>query len=66
MVKKFAFCLLLALSSVLCYGQDPEFSQFYANHPVLKATSIAERELRIQICKATAQVLKNGLGMLAD
>jgi arginyl-tRNA synthetase len=40
------------------------FNQFYNKHPVLKAESAPLIGARLELIKATAQVLKNGLNLL--
>lgn len=40
------------------------FNEFYHKHPVLKAESGEEREKRLALVKATANVLEKGLGLL--
>lgn len=40
------------------------FNSFYESTPVLQETDLAKKNLRLAIISATAQVLKNGLGLL--
>ena len=45
------------------YELAQRFNTFYANCPVLDASE-EEKGIRLALARATAQVLKNGLGLL--
>jgi arginyl-tRNA synthetase len=47
-----------------CYTTAREFGIFFEQCPVLKAESADQRSARLALVQATAQALKNGLGLL--
>ncbi len=55
------------LPNVLCnylFELAQTFNAFYQEIPILKEDDEAKRAMRLNLIKATAQVLKNGLGLL--
>jgi arginyl-tRNA synthetase len=50
--------------AVHVFNTAKAFNQFYNRHPVLQAGDDALTAARLELIKATAAVLKNGLGML--
>jgi arginyl-tRNA synthetase len=47
-----------------CYDTARTFSAFYRDCPVVKADDDAVRTARLALTAATAQALRNGLGLL--
>jgi arginyl-tRNA synthetase len=47
-----------------CYTTAREFGVFFEQCPVLRAETVALRRARLVLVTATAQALKNGLGLL--
>ncbi len=53
--------------NILCtylFELAQEFNSFYQAVPVLQAEDAATKHFRLRLCAGTAQVLKNGLGLL--
>jgi arginyl-tRNA synthetase len=50
--------------AVHVFNTAKAFNQFYNRHPVLQSGSAALTAARLELIRATAAVLKNGLGML--
>lgn len=46
------------------YGVAKSFNSFYTAHSVLKAESEEKKALRLQLCEATATVIKEGMRLL--
>lgn len=47
-----------------CYDIAKTFNSFVTEHRVLKAESTDKKELRLRICKMTANILASGMGLL--
>lgn len=47
-----------------CFTLAKTYNSFYAEHSVMSAESEEKKELRLRLCKLTATILKNGMGML--
>ncbi len=47
-----------------CFNLAKTYNSFYAEHSVMSAESEEKKELRLRLCKLTATILKNGMGML--
>jgi arginyl-tRNA synthetase len=46
------------------YELAQQFNNFYKNVPVIKANTMGEKNARLQLVSAVAQVLVNGLSVL--
>lgn len=50
--------------AVYSYGVSKTFSSFYTDHSVLSAESSEKKELRLQLCELTANVIESAMGLL--
>ena len=46
------------------YNVAQTFNTFYTAHSVLKAESEEKKQLRLQLCQLTANVIKHAMGLL--
>jgi len=49
---------------IYCYELAKTFNSFVTEHRVLKAESADKKELRLRICRMTANVLASGMELL--
>ena len=47
-----------------CFNLAKQYNSFYSEHSVMNAESEEKKELRLRICKLTANVIKDGMGLL--
>lgn len=47
-----------------CFNLAKQYNSFYSEHSVMNAESEEKKELRLRICQLTANVIKDGMGLL--
>jgi len=50
--------------AIYCFNLAKAFNTFYTEHSVMNAESEEKKALRLQLCEMTANVIKNGMGLL--
>lgn len=53
-----------SLIAIYVFDLAKLFNSFYAEHSVTQAESIEKKQLRLKLCKMTAQVIKSGMSLL--
>jgi len=63
-VKEAAETLSPSLIANYCYDLAKDFNQLYHDFSILKEENMEKRNIRLQLCKLSGEVLEHGMGLL--
>ncbi|MDQ3550634.1 MAG: DALR anticodon-binding domain-containing protein, partial [Bacteroidota bacterium] len=63
-VKQAAFEYNPSVIAIYAFQVAKNFNSFYTEHSVMNAETEEKKQLRLQICKLTAHVIKNAMSLL--